>query len=103
MNIDINKFKPDNISIASIESISSPNTRIGALEKQLLIEKKIKEGAENMIEMYSKNKNKTFMKEAKTMLEYSNAKIDYLKMMIDKIKEHDVNRLKRSPTDDNLF
>lgn len=41
------------------------------------------------------------MKEAKSMLDYSNAKIDYIKMMIDKIKENDKRFvLKRSPTDD---
>lgn len=82
-------MRPDTISIGSVESISSPNTRILALEKQLDIETKVKEGALNMIEMYSKNRNKKFMTEAKTMLDYSNAKIDYIKMMIDKIREHD--------------
>ena len=53
-----------------------------------------------MLEMYSKNKNKKFMKEAKTMLEYSQAKIDYIKMMIEKIREHD-RRVKKSNTNDS--
>ena len=99
LNLDINK-KLDNISIASIDSVSSPNTRIIALEKQLDIETKVREGAENMLEMYSKNKNKKFAKEAKTMLEYSEAKIDYIKMMIDKIQENDKKIKKPTQLDD---
>lgn len=89
-------MRPDCISIGSIESLSSPNTRIVALEKQLDIENKVKEGALNMLEMYSKNRNKKFMKEAKTMLEYSDAKIDYIKMMIDKIREQDKRTNKKT-------
>lgn len=40
--LNIEKIKADNISIASLESASSPNTRIAALEKQLNIEQKVK-------------------------------------------------------------
>lgn len=46
--------------------------------------------------MYSKSKNKKFMKEAKAMLEYSQAKIDYIRMMIDKIKENDKRLVKKA-------
>lgn len=98
--LNIDKVKSDSISIASLESASSPNTRILALEKQLNIEQKVCEGAKNMLEMYSKNKNKKFMKEAKNMLDYSQAKIDYIKMMIDKLKEHNDKRIKKSNTDE---
>ena len=91
-------MRPDSISIGSVESISSPNTRILALEKQLDIETKVKEGALNMLEMYSKNRNKFMREKAKTMLDYSNAKIDYIKMMIEKIREHDKRTTKK--TDD---
>ncbi|XP_022661056.1 serine/threonine-protein kinase N2-like isoform X2 [Varroa destructor] len=55
------------------------------LEKQLGIEMKVKEGAENMIRMYSAIKDKKMLGEAEQLLQDSKAKIDYIKMMIAKL------------------
>ncbi|XP_065068062.1 serine/threonine-protein kinase N2-like isoform X1 [Rhopilema esculentum] len=59
------------------------NSRIASLEKQLNIETKVKQGAENMLQMLSKgDKNKKLMAETLQMLEDSKVKIDGIKMSI---------------------
>lgn len=59
------------------------NSRIASLEKQLNIETKVKQGAENMLQMLSKgDKNKKLVAETLQMLEDSKVKIDGIKMSI---------------------
>jgi len=59
------------------------NSRIASLEKQLAIETKVKQGAENMLQMLSKGeKNKKLVAETLQMLEDSKVKIDGIKMSI---------------------
>ncbi|XP_075912307.1 serine/threonine-protein kinase N2-like [Petromyzon marinus] len=63
---------------------SAPNTRIGALEKQLNIELKVKQGAENMIQMYSNgpSKDRKMLATAQQMLQDSKTKIEIIRMQI---------------------
>ena len=59
------------------------NSRIASLEKQLAIEMKVKQGAENMLQMLSKGeKNKKLILETTQMLEDSKVKIDGIKMSV---------------------
>lgn len=59
------------------------NGRIASLEKQLAIEMKVKQGAENMLQMLSKGeKNKKLILETTQMLEDSKVKIDGIKMSV---------------------
>ncbi|XP_066563840.1 serine/threonine-protein kinase N1 isoform X2 [Amia ocellicauda] len=60
--------------------------RIAALEKQLNIELKVKQGAENMIHMYStgSTKDKKLLQTAQQMLQDSKTKIDIIRMQIRK-------------------
>lgn len=70
--------------------LSTSGQRLQSLEKQLNIELKVKQGAENMIQMYSSgsSKDKKLLAEAQQMLADSKAKIEYIRMMIMKVK-HD--------------
>ena len=52
------------------------------LHKQMAIEQKVRQGAENMIQMYSASKDKKMLAEAQQMLDDSKVKIDFLKMAI---------------------
>ncbi|XP_059483391.1 serine/threonine-protein kinase N isoform X3 [Neocloeon triangulifer] len=71
---------------ASLENSQDP--RLVPLERQLNIELKVKQGAENMIESFSKgNKDKKMLAEAQQMLADSKAKIEYLKMRMAKLKQ----------------
>ena len=74
--------KPDTISIGSQESASSPSHRLAALERQLHIERQVRMGAENLLKMYASSSNQKLLQEAQNMLDYSNAKIQYLEMLI---------------------
>ena len=67
----------------------NPNTRIGALEKQLAIEMKVKQGAENMLHMYSSGpaKDRKLLAEAQQMLQDSKTKIDFIRMQILKAQQ----------------
>ncbi|XP_042896261.1 serine/threonine-protein kinase N2 isoform X2 [Parasteatoda tepidariorum] len=78
--------------------LSASGQRLKSLEKQLNIEQKVKIGAENMIAMYSSgsSKDKKLLAEAQQMLADSKAKIEYIRMMINKVK-HD------SHVDGNAF
>ena len=59
------------------------NSRIASLEKQLAIETKVKQGAENMLQMLSKgDRNKKLVAETLQMLEDSKVKIDGIKMSV---------------------
>ncbi|XP_077288323.1 serine/threonine-protein kinase N [Arctopsyche grandis] len=63
--------------------------RLVALEKQLNIELKVKQGAENMMQSISAGhqRDKKLLAEAHQMLQDSKAKIEYLKLRILKIKQ----------------
>ncbi|XP_008560530.1 serine/threonine-protein kinase N isoform X2 [Microplitis demolitor] len=62
--------------------------RLLSLEKQLNIELKVKQGAENMIQsLTSGHKDKKLLQEAQQMLDDSRAKIEFLKMRIMKVRQ----------------
>lgn len=67
---------------------SGVQLRLQSLEKQLAIELKVKQGAENMIQMYSSGKeNRKLLQEAQQMLTDAKAKIEYIRMMIVRVKQ----------------
>ncbi|XP_017272239.1 serine/threonine-protein kinase N1b isoform X1 [Kryptolebias marmoratus] len=65
--------------------------RIAALERQLNIEVKVKQGAENMIPIYSSGgtKDKKLLQTAQQMLQDSKTKIDIIRMQIRKAMQAD--------------
>lgn len=68
---------------------SSQIQNVVNLEKQLAIEQRVKSGAETMIQMYSKSKNrheKKLLTEAQQMFSDSKTKVEVLRMKIMKIK-----------------
>ncbi|CAH1132528.1 unnamed protein product [Ceutorhynchus assimilis] len=70
-------------------------SRIENLEKQLNIELKVKQGAENMIQSIGTSRDKKLLLEAQQMLQDSRKKIEYLKMKITKMK-HDIDSKSRT-------
>lgn len=62
----------------------SQYTKLENLERQLNIELKVKQGAENMIHSIT-GKDKKLLSEAQQMLQDSRKKIEYLKMKIIKV------------------
>lgn len=82
-------------------------SRIENLEKQLNIELKVKQGAENMIQSIGTSRDKKLLLEAQQMLQDSRKKIEYLKMKITKVSNWfnrhinpiiDYQTKKRNPT-----
>uniref|UniRef100_A0A8C8JXB5 protein kinase C n=1 Tax=Oncorhynchus tshawytscha TaxID=74940 RepID=A0A8C8JXB5_ONCTS len=75
----------DNKGMFLDDSISSQD-RIAALERQLNIELKVKQGAENMIPIYANGstKDKKMLQTAQQMLQDSKTKIDIIRMQIRK-------------------
>lgn len=75
------------------ESLSAFDQRVLHLQRQLDIESKVKTGADNMIAEYSSNdrKDKKLLMEAQQMSQDSKAKIEYLRMRIMKMKQHQEN------------
>ncbi|XP_064457993.1 serine/threonine-protein kinase N2-like isoform X1 [Ornithodoros turicata] len=69
--------------------LSTAAQRIQSLEKQLNIELKVKQGAENMLQMYSSgsSKDRKLLAEAQQMLVDSKAKIEYIRMMINRVRQ----------------
>ncbi|XP_076353703.1 serine/threonine-protein kinase N isoform X2 [Tachypleus tridentatus] len=69
--------------------LSAASQRLLSLEKQLKIEQKVKQGAENMIHMYSSgsSKDRKLLAEAQQMLADSKAKIEYIRLMMMKVKQ----------------
>lgn len=55
-------------------------SKLDNLEKQLNIELKVKQGAENMIQSITGGRDKKLLSEAQQMLQDSKKKIEYLKM-----------------------
>ncbi|XP_023029877.1 serine/threonine-protein kinase N isoform X1 [Leptinotarsa decemlineata] len=73
-------------------------SKIENLEKQLNIELKVKQGAENMIQSIT-GRDKKLLIEAQQMLQDSKKKIEYLKMKITKLK-HDIDSKSRGSMQD---
>ncbi|KFP29100.1 Serine/threonine-protein kinase N2, partial [Colius striatus] len=67
---------------------SDPMARkIEALKKQLHVEMKVKQGAENMIQMYSASKERKLLATAQQMLQDSKTKIEIIRMHIVKVSQ----------------
>uniref|UniRef100_A0A8U8CG18 Serine/threonine-protein kinase N3 n=1 Tax=Geospiza parvula TaxID=87175 RepID=A0A8U8CG18_GEOPR len=59
--------------------------KVEALKKQLHVEMKVKQGAENMIQMYSASKERKLLATAQQMLQDSKTKIEIIRMHIVKV------------------
>merc|ERR1719369_132348 len=70
-----------------LESLSVAEQRLFHLQRQLDIETKVRQGAENMLSQYSGNKDKRLLVEAEELLQDSKAKMEYLRMKILKTKQ----------------
>ncbi|XP_072299625.1 serine/threonine-protein kinase N1b isoform X2 [Eucyclogobius newberryi] len=81
---DDNKDAPR--SPGSVSRTSATEHRIAALERQLNIELKVKQGAENMIPIYANGatKDKKLLQATQQMLQDSKTKIDIIRMQIRK-------------------
>uniref|UniRef100_A0A8D2ZLT3 protein kinase C n=1 Tax=Scophthalmus maximus TaxID=52904 RepID=A0A8D2ZLT3_SCOMX len=81
---DDNKDTPQ--SPGSVSRTSAHQHRIAALERQLNIELKVKQGAENMIPIYVNGgtKDKKLLQMAQQMLQDSKTKIDIIRMQVRK-------------------
>uniref|UniRef100_A0A8U8CG10 Serine/threonine-protein kinase N3 n=1 Tax=Geospiza parvula TaxID=87175 RepID=A0A8U8CG10_GEOPR len=67
---------------------SDPMARkVEALKKQLHVEMKVKQGAENMIQMYSASKERKLLATAQQMLQDSKTKIEIIRMHIVKVSQ----------------
>ncbi|XP_076833541.1 serine/threonine-protein kinase N2 isoform X2 [Brachyhypopomus gauderio] len=66
------------------------SSRLAALKKQIDIELKVKQGAENMIQMYSNgsSKDRKLLATAQQMLQDSKMKIEFIRMQILKASQH---------------
>ncbi|NXL46345.1 PKN2 kinase, partial [Podilymbus podiceps] len=61
--------------------------KVEALKKQLHVEIKVKQGAENMIQMYSTSKERKLLATAQQMLQDSKTKIEIIRMHIVKVSQ----------------
>ncbi|NXT56120.1 PKN2 kinase, partial [Pluvianellus socialis] len=61
--------------------------KVEALKKQLHVETKVKQGAENMIQMYSASKERKLLATAQQMLQDSKTKIEIIRMHIVKVSQ----------------
>lgn len=79
----------DNEQQEDLAPLTAAAQRLLSLEKQLAIELKVKQGAENMIQMYSSgsSKDKRLLADAQGMFADAKAKIDYIKMMIARVRQ----------------
>ncbi|XP_037340738.2 serine/threonine-protein kinase N2 [Pungitius pungitius] len=82
----------DNLSAQSCpwEEVTSPAaSRVRTLKKQLTMETKVKQGAENMIQTYSNSsvKDRKIMTAAQQMIQDSRTKIELLRMQIIKVSQ----------------
>ena len=70
------------------------SSRIESLKKQIAVEMKVKQGAENMLAMYSasgsKKKDSKLIAEAQQMLEDSRTKIEIIRMALLREQQHGV-------------
>lgn len=81
--------------------LSTTDQRLHSLEKQLNIELKVKQGAENMLQMYScgPSKDRKLLAEAQQMQADSKAKIDYIRMMMARLRQNQDAHTKGNHTD----
>ncbi|NXF99321.1 PKN2 kinase, partial [Sakesphorus luctuosus] len=61
--------------------------KVEALKKQLHVEMKVKQGAENMIQLYSTSKERKLLATAQQMLQDSKTKIEIIRMHIVKVSQ----------------
>lgn len=78
-------FVSDSIQLSPLAAHSDKcnanlNSKLDNLEKQLNIELKVKQGAENMIQSITAGRDKKLLSEAQQMLQDSKKKIEYLRM-----------------------
>lgn len=79
-------FVSDSIHLSPLAAHNSDKcnanlySKLDNLEKQLNIELKVKQGAENMIQSITGGRDKKLLSEAQQMLQDSKKKIEYLKM-----------------------
>ncbi|XP_044309565.1 serine/threonine-protein kinase N1 isoform X1 [Varanus komodoensis] len=78
-------------SPGSLSRSTATKNRIAGLEKQLNIELKVKQGAENMIQMYANGaaKDRKLLQTAQQMLQDSKTKINIIRMQIRKAMQAD--------------
>ncbi|XP_064648701.1 serine/threonine-protein kinase N2-like isoform X2 [Lineus longissimus] len=71
------------------DSVDPLTMRLASLHKQLDIENKVKQGAENMIHMYSSgvSKDKKLLAEAQQMLEDAKTKIEIIRMQLLRVQQ----------------
>lgn len=87
-------FNGDSTLVRSGDShVRTSDDRLCSLEKQLNIELKVKAGAENMIQMYNTQKDKKLLGEAQLMLEDAKAKIEYIRMMMQRVRQQQEARI----------
>ncbi|XP_076377726.1 serine/threonine-protein kinase N isoform X3 [Megalopta genalis] len=79
-------LSPMGPSSPSQESLFT-DPRFLSLEKQLNIELKVKQGAENMIQSLTSGRDKKLLQDAQQMLDDSRAKIEFLRMRIMKVRQ----------------
>ncbi|XP_059850120.1 serine/threonine-protein kinase N2-like [Hypanus sabinus] len=84
-NLRDGELSPD--SCCWEQCLTPLGSRIAALKRQLNIEMKVKQGAENMIQMYSNglSKDRKMLTAAQQMLQDSKIKIDIIRMQIVKV------------------
>ena len=86
---------PGNSSLRNVATIDpAVAEKLASLEKQLMIEMKVKQGAETMIQSYSSNtskESKKLVQEAQQMLTDAKAQIDYYTLMINKVRRQAEN------------
>uniref|UniRef100_A0A8C2GKS1 protein kinase C n=1 Tax=Cyprinus carpio TaxID=7962 RepID=A0A8C2GKS1_CYPCA len=84
LNAHIVVKDPEEVVGKSEARTSTNNSRLAALKKQADIELKVKQGAENMIQMYSNgsSKDRKLLAAAQQMLQDSKTKIEFIRMQI---------------------
>ena len=96
-NSSSDKEDGDDNSSRRVSSMSAAAQRMLSLEKQLDIEMKVKQGAENMIQMYTgSSKDRKLLAEAQQMLTDAKSKIEFIRMMIIKVKQKEENQANNS-------
>ncbi|XP_051996585.1 serine/threonine-protein kinase N2-like isoform X1 [Xyrauchen texanus] len=80
---------------------STNSSRLAALKKQADIELKVKQGAENMIQMYSNgsSKDRKLLSAAQQMLQDSKTKIEFIRMQI--LKSNQTSEMNYENNDDS--
>ncbi|XP_013394194.1 serine/threonine-protein kinase N2 isoform X3 [Lingula anatina] len=87
-----NRNTQDNVPVETVQSpekegqppeqVTPHNQKLVSLQKQLDIELKVKQGAENMIHMYGASRDKKLLAEAQQMLSDAKTKIEIIRMQI---------------------